>query len=175
MKLFSLAVIVALSLAVVAPAEATPSTVKGDFKVTGNLILSTPLQKANVASNLKRQAMVINVVPGAVVNSTTYTATVPVNRAGTITAIKGAIGTAISGGTHTLTISKNGSQTLLSTANISPTTLAANTATALTLTSTQADLTFAAGDVIKVVQVIGTQSVAGAGESITVEFEPDDY
>lgn len=177
MKLFPTlaAISVALSLAVAAPAEATPSTVKGDFKVTGNVFLSTPLPKANVVNNLKRQELVIPIVSGAVVNSTTYTLAVPVNRSGVVTQIKGSSGTAISGGTHTLTISKNGGNSLLSTANVSPTILTANTATTLPLTGTPADLTFAAGDVIKVVEVIGTQSVAGAGQAITVEFEPDDY
>lgn len=180
-RLLSLLFVGLLMVTAACPAQAArPSVLDGDLQIKGaissnSLALSTPLTKANANNSLKRKVIVVPITNGTIADSATYTVTLPILQNCTITAMRASIGTAIVGGTNTLTISKNGSTTLLSTANVNPTTFAANAATALTLTSTAANLNLVAGDIIKFVHVAGTQSTDGVGESVAVEFESDDF
>lgn len=146
----------------------------GAQTIGGAKTFSTPIAGASINNGTRRKVHCVPVVNGTIADGATYTVTPPVHHAGTLTGIKATIGTAIVGGTSTLAITKNGSTTLLSTANIDPTTIAANTATTLTLTGTGASLVFAAGDVIKIVHTAGTQTTDGVGEGLSFEFASDD-
>lgn len=141
----------------------------------GALDLETPLTASEINNSVRRKLIVVPVVNGTIADGTTYTLTVPVGRAGTITAITASIGTAIVGGTSTVAITKNGSTTVLNAATVNPTTFTANTGTALTLTGTPANLDFTATDVIKIVHTAGTQSTDGVAESIAIEYATTDF
>jgi hypothetical protein len=146
-----------------------------NLAVTGTTTLSTPLTVANINSAAARKTIVIPIVNGTITDGATYTLTCAPMRAGTVTAIKASIGTAIVGGTNTLSITKNGGNTLLNAATVDPTTFVANTATGLTLTSTGADLAFTANDIIKIVHTAGTQGTDGVGESVSIEYATTDF
>jgi hypothetical protein len=148
---------------------------EGTQTINGTKTFGTPLVKASVNNSVKRHRLTVPVVNGTIADGTTYTLTIPIGRACTITGAFASIGTAISGGVNTLTISKNGGNTLLSTADVDPTTFGANATTALTLTATGADLAFVAGDCVKIVHVAGTQGTDGVGESVTIEYEITDF
>lgn len=158
------------------PVCAAPYEFRSPVKFKDTVQFSSgSIAASGLNNSVRRKVFTIPVVNGTIADSGVYTVTMPVMRAGTVTAIKASIGTAIVGGTSTVAITKNGSTTLLSTATVDPTSFAANTATTLTLSGTAANLAFAAGDVIKIVHTAGTQTTDGVGEGIAVEYATTDF
>ena len=153
-------------------------TVGDDLAVTGDVTLSTPLKVASANESLKRESLVMN-FPGTLADGTTYKRHIPMQRAGTIKKIWICAGTKMVGGTNTLAIAKKQggtSVTVLSTATVNPTAVpaAADTAEALTLSATAADLVFAAGDCLIATLVCGTMTTDGADYALIIEVEYTD-
>lgn len=78
----------------------------------------------------------------------------------------------IASGTNTFAVdnydaSANAARNVLSTTNIDPDTITAKEGLKLTLTTTAADLRMDEGDVLSATTVLGTQSTAGQGYSLT--------
>lgn len=140
--------------------------------------LTTPLTKANANESLKRVFFHIE-FPNTLADGTTYKRVVPMGRAGTIKRISLAANVVMVGGTNTLALAKKKGGTsvnLLSTATVDPTAkpAAADTAEDLTLTSTAADLVYAAGDCLIATLVCGTMTTDGQNYSLLVEVELTD-
>lgn len=149
---------------------------EGAQTINGAKTFGTPLTVASVNNAIESHVFNVPVVNGTIADGTTYTCLIAPGRAGTITKLSIAAAVVPVGGTNTVTISKNGVQTLLSAANFDPTTIgAAHTSQALTLTATGADLTFVATDVIKIVWVAGTQSTDGIAPAVSAEMNFTDY
>lgn len=155
-------------------------TVGGTLGVTGAVTLTVPLTAANVNQSVKRESIVFNFSGGGLlVDGKTYVCSAPMRRAGTVKAISVSAHTRMAGGTNTLAFAKKqggASATLISTATVDPTAFptAADTAEAATLTSTAADLTFAAGDCLKSTLVCGTMTTDGQGYAVTIDVEYTD-
>ena len=116
------------------------------------------------------------VTQAAIADTTTLTSLVTASRAGTVTRISIVAGVTPVGGTNTVSVLKNGTTTMLSTATFDPTTITANyAAQALTLTGTGGNLALAAGDCILVTYVSGTQVTPAQNVTVVVEFAPTDY
>lgn len=161
-------------------AVAGAATFASTVAVTGAVSLTVPMTVANVNQSVKRDILPIHFGQGtALTDGATYIVSIPMRRAGSIKAIGICAATRMVGGTNTLAIAKKQggtSVTLLSTATVDPTAVptAADTAEALTLTSTSADLVFAAGDTIKCTLVCGTMTTDGIGYSLSIEVEYTD-
>lgn len=154
------------------------ATFASTVAVTGALSLTVPLTKANANQSLKQMVVPMN-FPGTLADGTTYKRHIPIARAGTIKKISICAGTRMEGGANTLAIAKKQggtSVTVLSTATVDPTAVpaAADTAEALTLTATAADLVVAAGDCLIATLVCGTMTTDGADYALLIEIEPAD-
>lgn len=132
---------------------------------------------AGVKASVDAKFLVADVVSlVAIPDGTTYTRLVTTSRAGTVTRISIVAGVKPVGGTNTVSVLKNGTTTMLSTATFDPTTITANyAAQGLTLTGTGANLALAAGDCVLVTYVSGTQGTAAQNVTVVVEFAPTDY
>lgn len=156
------------------------AAVTGTLGVTGAVSLTVPLTAANINTAIKRQLIPVTFGGGSThADGATYIVSIPMRRAGTIKAIAISAATRMVGGTNTLAIAKKQggtSVTVLSTATVDPTAVptAADTAEALTLTATGADLIFAAGDVIKCTLTCGTMTTDGVGYSLAIDVEYTD-
>lgn len=156
------------------------ATLASTLAVTGAVSLTVPLTVANANESVKRDIIHVHFGQGiALTDGATYVASIPFRRAGSVKAIAISAATRMVGGTNTLAIAKkNGgtSVTLLNAATIDPTAIptAADTAEALTLTSTSADKSFVAGDTIKCTLVCGTMTTDGVGYSLSIEVEYTD-
>lgn len=172
-----IAFILALGAAV-APATAQTytsqtTTLKNNLKVTGSLTVGVPQTLTNVENAITSKFISIDIgANAALANSTTYISNSGFGRAGKIINIVLSASTAPAGGTNTVTITKNGVTTLLSTANVDPTTLTNATGKILTLTGTPANLQFAPTDTVTVTWASGVQTTAAVGPSVTVEYVP---
>lgn len=155
------------------------ATIGGAVTVTGALTTTTTQGKANVKSNLKRIVQVVQLSPntGAAADSTNYSGWALFGRAGTVTAITLICDTAPTVGTDVFTAKKASASgnTMLSAASYNVNSLTANTAAAMTLTSTTADLGLTAAQGVHLRYAAGTQTVDAINVAVAVEFEPDDY
>lgn len=143
-----------------------------------SLSLTTPLTKANANESLKRVFIHVD-FPNTLADGTTYKRILPFGRAATIKRISIAANVKMVGGTNTLALAKKQGGTsvnLLSTATVDPTAVpaAADTAENLTLTSTAADLVFAAGDCFIATLVCGTMTTDGQNYALVIELEEAD-
>jgi len=156
------------------------TTVGGTLGVTGAATFTVPITAANVNTSVKRETLVLNFAGGELlVDGKTYVCSIPMRRAGTVKAINVSAHTRMAGGTNTLAFAKkqgSTSVTLISTATVDPTAFptAADTAEAATLTSTGADLIFAAGDCLKSTLVCGTMTTDGQGYAVAIDVEYTD-
>lgn len=152
----------------------------GAQTIAGAKTFSTPITAASINEGVKRQSIVLNFKGGDVLtDGVTYVLSAPMRRAGTVKAICVSAHTRMAGGTNTLALAKKQggtSVTLLSTATVDPTAVpsAADTAQALTLTATGADLVFAAGDCLKSTLACGTMTTDGQGYAVTIDVEYTD-
>lgn len=143
-------------------------------------VITGGLTAANIQTgSAKREVATVRLVPetGTAVDGATYIGFIPFGRAGIVTRIVAICGVAPTVGTDIILVTKNGSagNTMLGAANFDANTLVANAATALTLTSTAADLALAAADGVYVAYTAGAQTVDAVNVNVTVEFEPTDF
>lgn len=144
----------------------------------GTLSLDTPLTKANANESLKRELIQLE-YNGTLSDSSTNPRRRLMTRAGKVKKIWVAAGTRMVGGTNTWAFAKvhaGVSSNLLSTTNVNPINVpaAADTGEALTLTSTDADLEFVAGDLLLSTLVCGSMGTDGANYVATFEVEYND-
>lgn len=155
------------------------ASVTGAVTITGALTTSTTQGKANVKGNLKRVIQVVQLAPvtGAAADSTNYSGWALFGRAGTVTAITLICDTAPTVGTDVFTAKKASASgnTMLNAANYNVNSLTANTAAAMTLTATAADLQLTAAQGVHLRYAAGTQTVDAINVAVAIEFEPDDY
>lgn len=153
---------------------------EGAQTINGAKTFGTPIGGASINTAVRRHPIVFNFKGGDVLSDgVTYVCSAPMIRAGTVKAITISAHTRMAGGTNTLALAKKQggtSVTLLSTATVDPTAVpsAADTAQALTLTATGADLIFAAGDCLKATLVDGTMTTDGQGYALTIDVEYTD-
>ncbi len=125
----------------------------------------------------KRQVMRVQLSPvtGAAADSTTYAGLAAFGRAGTVKRISLVCHVALTAGTDTIEILKNGTTTQLDAATFDANTLVADVVTNATLTATGADLALAATDVVRCKYNAGSQTVDAEDVTAIIEFEPTDF
>lgn len=155
------------------------ATVSGTLGVTGAATLTVPLTAANINGANKVKIIRIPLAPntGACADSTLYRGLAFPGRACTVKRVVLGCITPPSVGTDVIKVLKASSagNTLLSTATYDANSLTANTGTAMTLTSTGADLALTATQGIYAEYSAGTQTVDGIGLEAVIEVEFTDY
>jgi hypothetical protein len=146
--------------------------VTGTLAITGATTLTTKLGGAQLNTAVSRQRTVIQIAGGSTIaDGTVYKQLFSLGRALTITRIVIAARVKPVGGTNTLAITKNGTTTVLGAATFDPTTITANdTAQALTLTATGADLALDADDTLFIEWTAGTQATDAQAVIVVIEY-----
>lgn len=131
------------------------------------------------SSGLKRKFFTVALSPntGAAADSTVYRGFAFPGRAGTVKAVYIGCQTAPTVGTDTIKVLKTSASgnTMLSAATYDANSLTGGASTAMTLTSTAADLALTATQGVYCEYSAGSQTVDAIGIVATIEYEPSDY